>query len=118
MSPHARLCGRCGGLHLVGSEEERECKRGKERDRRRGVPRFYNLAAWQRAREACFRRDNYTCVDCGRHRDELDPHEKLAASHIVRPEDGGAIYDLENLLTRCVTCHNRWDALQRRRRRP
>ena len=122
MSPHARICPRCRALHLTGSDEERECRREHERarERRRSRergPRFYSTARWQRAREACFRRDGYTCVDCGRHRAELNSHERLAASHVVRPEDGGAIFDLENIETRCVTCHNKRDALARRRSR-
>ena len=53
---------------------------------------------WQRLRLAAFTRDKYRCRECGR-------PGALEAHHVIALEDGGAVYDLENIATMCRDCH-------------
>ena len=53
---------------------------------------------WQAARRAAFERDKFRCTSCGR-------SGRLEAHHLVRLEDSGDPYALENLATRCRSCH-------------
>lgn len=53
-----------------------------------------------------FRRDDYVCQYCGRHRKNLEDYEKLTADHIV-PESRGGKYEWLNVVTACSTCNHR-----------
>lgn len=56
----------------------------------------------QALQQACFKRDNWTCVKCGY---EGTPRAgDLHADHIIPREEGGPD-TLENLQTLCVPCH-------------
>ena len=86
---------------------------------------FYSSRTWRRVRRAALRRDGHRCqavtvygavrVHCHTSRD-LDVH------HVKRPEDGGEMYALSNLLTLCGSCHQRLHltdpGLRAKRRRP
>lgn len=54
-------------------------------------------------RTAVLKRDNYTCVNCGRTGGELHVH------HIV-PRNEGGTNNLDNLVTLCERCHSVQDA--------
>ena len=45
-------------------------------------------------------RDGWACTACGR-------AGRLEVDHRVRMEDGGAVYDLDNLQSLCRECHFR-----------
>jgi 5-methylcytosine-specific restriction endonuclease McrA len=50
-------------------------------------------------RLAVFKRDNFTCVDCG-------THDNLTADHVI-PEIHGGPQTLDNLSTRCRSCNSK-----------
>lgn len=54
-------------------------------------------------RTAVLKRDNYTCVNCGRTGGELHVH------HIIPRSEGGT-NNLDNLVTLCERCHSVQDA--------
>ena len=72
------------------------------RDRDRPIDR----RLWARSRRAAFDRDGWRCRKCGR-------PGRLEAHHVRALEHGGAPYDLDNLSTRCRSCHI--DAHRRKR---
>ena len=53
---------------------------------------------WAIVRRKVLERDNYTCLDCGR-------HGFLEVDHMKPLYDGGAKYDLSNLQSLCKFCH-------------
>ena len=69
--------------------------------------------SWQQFRLEVFKRDNYTCVKCGRKESfisEFDGKEypeskNLIADHIKPIARGGAMWDMNNLQTLCVDCN-------------
>lgn len=73
--------------------------------------KFYKSNAWQVIRQRALNRDNYECQRCkslGRVTvDDLNKHKSLDVHHIKdlidRPD---LAYDLDNLVTVCVKCHN------------
>lgn len=56
----------------------------------------------QSLQQACFKRDKWTCVDCGYV--GRPKAGDLNADHIVPRAEGGED-TLENLATRCIPCH-------------
>lgn len=52
---------------------------------------------WQRVRSQVLRRDKFTCYWCGGDATEAD--------HLISPGDGGAAYDLGNLVASCHECN-------------
>lgn len=60
---------------------------------------------WGRRRKEVFRRDDYTCRNCGE-KVEIDGTGPGFAHHIVPAENGGTHY-LSNLATLCKECHDR-----------
>lgn len=66
-----------------------------------GVDDFRLSKKWQRFRRKTYRRDGFTCQDCGATNVELHAH------HITPVSEGGPKYDLDNLVTLCAPCH--WD---------
>lgn len=87
--------------------------------RRRAKPqrRIWDSPRWKRTRALVWRRDGYRCVDCGRHRRELKPNEKLLADHkrglTTILAEGGNPFDLDECETRCSTCSGRKDGSRR-----
>lgn len=57
---------------------------------------------WRQWREAVFRRDNWTCQDCGVRGGELHPHH--IESKATRPE---LMFDVQNGQALCVECHKK-----------
>ncbi len=55
---------------------------------------------WKLMREKVFKRDNYTCQECGERGCELHPHHVLPKSQY--PE---LAYSIENVVTLCKGCH-------------
>jgi 5-methylcytosine-specific restriction endonuclease McrA len=54
---------------------------------------------WDETRFAVYDRDDYTCQECGQTNCEVHAH------HIEFVSNGGAKYDMENLVTLCKDCH-------------
>lgn len=59
---------------------------------------------WNSRRKKVYKRDNYTCQNCGR---QGGPHgnAELHAHHKV-PKSKGGSHDLNNLKTLCTYCHD------------
>jgi 5-methylcytosine-specific restriction endonuclease McrA len=53
-----------------------------------------------------FARDAYTCMYCGRHREELKGRQFLTRDHVV-PQSRGGNNAWENVVTACSPCNNR-----------
>lgn len=62
----------------------------------------YENPLWKSKREEIFKRDNYTCQDCGATGVELHCHHK-------RYFRGKELWETENsyLVTLCVSCHSK-----------
>ena len=65
--------------------------------------KIYRTSRWQKLRDYK-RRRNPLCEECLR-QGIMTPAELV--DHIIPIEDGGAIFDLENLQSLCRACHNR-----------
>lgn len=72
----------------------------------RGTP-----ANWQTLRRKVYRRDGYTCQNCGATGGPRG-NTQLEAHHIV-PKEAGGTHELSNLKTLCKSCH---DAVHGRRK--
>ena len=59
---------------------------------------------WDTRRKKVYKRDNYTCQNCGARRGPKGNAE-LHAHHIV-PKSNGGSHKLSNLQTVCSACHN------------
>ncbi len=80
---------------------------------------LYQTAEWAHARDAALSRDGRRCTvsrlfggDC---------HPVLHAHHVIPVSDGGAPYELDNLLTACASHHPMLEAMRRyvlRKRQP
>ena len=98
-----RLCLHCGRHYHAGTGVRGrcgDCGRAYDRalSRQKRARRARNSAQWQNARAAAKQRDGARCVHCG-------ATEGLQVHHVVRLEDGGAAFELNNLVTLCVGCH-------------
>ena len=79
------------GIYIL--EEDRQ---GPEHDRH--IP--------EAVYKAVFRRDNYTCNNCGWNYTLFDQdHRHLEAHHIIAHAKGGS-NDVDNLITLCNVCHD------------
>ena len=72
---------------------------------------LYDTTRWRLARTRALQRDGNRCTvsrliggDCT---------ATLHVHHLVRPEDGGSRYALENLGTTCSAHHPMWEAVRR-----
>ncbi len=69
----------------------------KEYDKTRINAEFYNSSRWRKTR--LIQLTSYpVCAMCG--------HIATIADHIKEINDGGAKYDLDNLQSLCLPCHN------------
>lgn len=95
-----------------------------EYGRRRAKPqaRVWRDPRWHRARQIVWKRDGHRCVDCGRHRDELEPNERLVADHanvggvaatLVEGRPSALSFDPDICETRCSVCSGRRDGGRR-----
>lgn len=71
-------------------------------DRRKAQRRLYGGRKWERVRAAVLARDGYRCqvqasTKCRGAANTVD--------HIIRPEEGGALYDPANLRASCRSCN-------------
>jgi 5-methylcytosine-specific restriction protein A len=57
-----------------------------------------NRKRWERVRVKAKERDGWKCTQCGSMR-------SLEVDHIKPIADGGEMYNLENLSTKCRICH-------------
>lgn len=68
----------------------------------------FKIRAAQLTNSALFKRDEYRCQYCGRHRDQLKGRNKLTRDHIV-PRDLGGSNTWDNVTTACAACNHRKD---------
>ncbi|MCD8890993.1 HNH endonuclease [Staphylococcus nepalensis] len=75
---------------------------------------FYLSRRWRRFRHEVLRRDHYECVECNKHgrlTTDLKLHNNrrgLEVDHIIELEKRPDLaYDMNNLQTLCVNCHNK-----------
>jgi len=66
---------------------------------------FYSTTKWKETRNAILNRDNYQCQSCGA------SDAKLHIHHIVPRSAGGKDHGHSNLVTFCMSCHNKWEGL-------
>ena len=70
-------------------------------DRRKQQKRLYGSGQWERVRRLVLERDNHLCQiklkACRVKANTVD--------HILRPEEGGAPYDMDNLRASCRSCN-------------
>jgi 5-methylcytosine-specific restriction protein A len=69
----------------------------------------YHTTRWRNLSKL-FRSQNPLCVSC------LSNHLVVAAQHVdhIRPiSEGGAMWNIENLQSLCISCHNRKSAKER-----
>lgn len=73
---------------------------------------FYkkHVTDWGVIREEVFKRDKYTCQDCGR---KIEYISDLECDHIIPISLGGAEFDKDNLQTLCSDCHKKKTARDR-----
>lgn len=62
---------------------------------------------WTTWRQKVFKRDNWTCQNCGRRGKILHPHHIVSVKQCVDIENLDLIYDVNNGITLCFDCH--WD---------
>ena len=73
----------------------------------------YNYGAgWKVAREKALKRDGYSCVVCGKGKEDLGRHPHV---HHIRPvsdfESGDEAHYLLNLVTLCPKHHGQWEGI-------
>ena len=71
----------------------------RERGRRKRARRARSSARWQNLRKLAKQRDGRRCTSYG-------STDRLEVHHVVPIEDGGAEFDLDNLITLCSSCHH------------
>ena len=75
--------------------------------------KFFNLTyVWQYFKEKAFKRDKYSCVECGTKPMQrtyegnfIPDTSKLIGDHIIPIAIGGKEYDLNNVQTLCINCN-------------
>lgn len=72
--------------------------------------RFMNTPEYKQWRKAVLERDNYTCQHCHKRGGDLEAHHPMAVAEY--PEK---MFDIDNGITLCVTCHRREEAELRSR---
>lgn len=65
---------------------------------------FYRLAKWKRVRDR-YRKEHPYCEIC--ENEGRGPIAMKIVDHKVEIEDGGSLYDFDNLQSLCMECHNR-----------
>jgi 5-methylcytosine-specific restriction protein A len=80
------------------------------------VDPFYESAEWRQFIRAVKEQRGYRCevVECGK--DCRDNPRGLIGDHIIERKDGGADFDLRNIMLMCTGCHNRKTGRERSRR--
>ncbi len=63
----------------------------------------YISYGWQDIRIKVFKRDNFTCVECGKH----STASELIGDHIIPIALGGDEWDLKNIQTLCIKCNKK-----------
>ena len=60
---------------------------------------------WKTWREAVFKRDNYTCLKCGKRGCMLHPHHIVPVKECLLLDYQELIFDVDNGNTLCKDCH-------------
>jgi len=62
-------------------------------------------------KELTFKRDNFTCVKCGKKKEIINGMINLIADHITPISLGGELCDLNNIQTLCTECNKKKNAI-------
>jgi len=107
VSPVLQICSACGKVvarKIRGRCES--CYRAWTRERnRRPNHKVWNGAAWKRARRAAKTRDENRCAFVDDTGERCAATTDLTVHHRVALKEGGAMYDLDNLVTLCRMHH-------------
>lgn len=112
----------CYWLHEHGIETRPHVQPGEKNQSWAGGHEEYYGPNWDEQREKALDRDGYTCRDCGitqrevneQHDRGLSVHHRVPLSSFAPLESAEDYYEanqLNNLLTLCTSCHNKWEAL-------
>ncbi len=74
--------------------------------------RFYKSRKWREIRQRVLERDNYECQECKKQgivkTIDHTKHKSLDVDHIKELDSNPHLaYDMDNLVTLCVSCHNK-----------
>lgn len=74
--------------------------------------RFYKSKKWRETREKVLKRDNYECQECKKQgivkTIDHSKHKSLDVDHIKELDSYPELaFDMDNLVTLCVSCHNK-----------
>jgi 5-methylcytosine-specific restriction protein A len=77
---------------------------------------FYVSAEWREFARAVKRARGFVCENPDCKRDCSHAPRGLIADHIVERSDGGADFDIANVMLLCIACHNSKTAIERTKR--
>lgn len=86
--------------HKQQRTAELETKRAEERQVKEPWRWIYSTQAWHRAKRAAKVRDGWCCKATG-----CTETERLTVHHLIPLSQGGAPFDLDNLITLCYKHH-------------
>jgi len=109
-------CEQCGVEFTHRKDQRKYCSPECTYQSRRCESPKYGVGWTKQKRESVRERDNYTCQGCGmdgeQHRREfghrLHVHHIVPARQFSNPQTRNAE---DNLITLCVSCHPRWEAV-------
>jgi len=99
-------CRKCVASAKISGENNYFYKNGNSEHKRSHRGAFWNLV-----RIEVYKRDNYTCQECGVHcisrkeADKIKTYSSVIQCHHVIPYHKGGTNSLDNLLTLCLSCH-------------
>jgi 5-methylcytosine-specific restriction endonuclease McrA len=110
MSPIYSICSVCHGAFLPRDLDRGRCRVrcAKEYQRQRNARpqhKIWNSAPWRQARKAARERDGQRCAYVEASGERCPNTTDLTVHHRVALKDGGAMYDLTNLVTLCRAHH-------------
>ncbi len=68
----------------------------------KSIPRRISNPKWIEKAKECYKRDNWSCQDCGKKGGKINAHHMNP--YITYPE---LEFELDNLITLCIACHNK-----------
>jgi len=76
--------------------------------------KIYQSKRWKDLRIKALIRDNFCCVEC-KTPITIKPRDHVV-DHIIEIKDGGKAFDLNNLQSLCMSCHNKKTNIEKRHR--
>ena len=124
LTSHRKSCSRCGREYRADKRSKesvcRSCRssemNGEKHPNWKGGHIYWKEGrfgrdkdglSWKVQRQLCRERDNHTCQDCGKTKEELG--REPDCDHVIPYRISGS-HALENLILRCSRCHHRVEA--------